>query len=76
MSIKKCDDFGLNRKEQTHIDRGFELMLRNRRDPEKKPKNFGIYLEKMVSLFHREIHFKFELSFGINKNKLSGRKSC
>jgi hypothetical protein len=67
MAIQKYDDFDLNSKRETHIDRGFELMLRNRRVPEKKPKNFGIRLDKMVSLFFREIHFTFELSLGIRK---------
>ena len=67
MSIQKYDGFDLNSKSETRIDRGFELMLRSRRDPEKKPKNFGIRLDKMVSLFFREIHFTFELSLGIRK---------
>jgi hypothetical protein len=50
-----------------HINRGFELMLRNNSKEGKpsKPKNFSFHFGKMLSLFSREINF--ELSLDIRK---------
>ena len=53
-----------------HIDRGFELMLRqhNRREkPSEEPKTFLIRFGKMLSLLKREIHFQFEFFVDIRK---------
>ena len=48
--------------DETHINRGVELLLRNRRKPD-PPKTFQIKFGKMVSLFRREIvlHLNFYL---------------
>ena len=48
---------------ETHINRGVELLLRNRRKVPERPKTFQIKFGKMVSLFRREIvlHFNFYL---------------
>jgi len=46
-----------------HINRGVELLLRNRRRKPERPKTFQIKFGKMVSLFRREIvlHINFYL---------------
>ena len=50
-------------KSDTHINRGVELLLRNRRKKPEPPKTFQIKFGKMVSLFRREIvlHLNFYL---------------
>ena len=48
------------------IDRGFELMIRDKRRRE-QPKTFQIRFGKLVSLFRRELHFNFDVSFDIRK---------
>ena len=50
-------------KSDTHINRGVELLLRNRRKKPEAPKTFQIKFGKMVSLFRREIvlHLNFYL---------------
>ena len=53
-----------------HINRGFELMLRQHHKQEEepsKPKTFQIAFGKMISLLRREMHFNFEISFNIIK---------
>jgi len=47
------------------INRGIELLLRNRRKREEKPKTFQMKFGKMFSLFRREFHFSFEFHFDI-----------
>ena len=49
--------------ETTHINRGFELLLRNRRKEPDPPKTFQVKFGKMVSLLRREIvlHLNFYL---------------
>ena len=59
------DDLGEERKlnnHETHINRGVELLLRNRRKKE-PPKTFQVKFGKMVSFLRREIvlHFNFYL---------------
>ena len=56
----------LNRNE-LQINRGVELLLRNRRKRETKPKTFEIKFGKMFSLFQREFHFSLEFQFDIKK---------
>jgi hypothetical protein len=52
-----------------HINRGFELMLRqhNRREKLSKPKTFFVRFGKMLSLFKREMNFQIELFLDIKK---------
>jgi hypothetical protein len=53
----------LNNSEKTNIDRGVELILRNKggkNRPELDSRKF--YFGKIFSLLKREIHFKIELS--------------
>ena len=51
----------------THINRGFELLLRNRRRKPEPPKTFQIKFGKMVSLFRREIVFHLNFYLDIRK---------
>jgi len=61
---------------EPHINRGIELLLRNRRRELPKPKTFQVKFGKMISLFQREFHFFIEFHFDIRKNKFSGEKKC
>jgi hypothetical protein len=57
---------------EPEINRGIELLLRNRRKRESEPKTFQVKFGKMISLFQREFHFFIEFHFDIRKNQLSG----
>ena len=57
---------------EPEINRGIELLLRNKRRGESKPKTFQVKFGKMVSLFQREFHFFIEFHFDIRTNQLSG----
>lgn len=54
-------------KSESQINRGVELLLRNRRRRESKPKTFQVKFGKMISLFRREFHFFIEFNFDIRK---------
>jgi len=50
-------------KSEPEINRGVELLLRNRRRKQEPPKTFQVKFGKMVTLFRREIvlHLNFYL---------------
>jgi hypothetical protein len=52
---------------EPEINRGVELLLRNRRKRALKPKTFQVKFGKMISLFQREFHFFIEFNFDIRK---------
>jgi len=52
---------------EPEINRGVELLLRNRRKRASKPKTFQVKFGKMISLFQREFHFFIEFNFDIKK---------
>jgi hypothetical protein len=52
---------------EPQINRGVELLLRNRRKRESKPKTFQVKFGKMISLFKREFHFFIDFHFDIRK---------
>jgi hypothetical protein len=54
-------------KSEPQINRGVELLLRNRRKKSLKPKTFQVKFGKMISLFRREFHFFIEFHFDIRK---------
>ena len=54
-------------KETPDINRGVELMLRNRRRKPDPPKTFQIKFGNMVSLFRREIVFHLNFYLDIRK---------
>ena len=51
----------------SHINRGVELLLRNRRRKPDPPKTFQIKFGKMVSFFRREIVFHLNFYLDIRK---------
>ena len=53
-------------KPDPHLNRGVELLLRNRRKVE-PPKTFQIRFGNMVSLFKRDIVFHFNFYLDIRK---------
>jgi len=55
-------------KSDPQINRGVELLLRNRRGRSTKPKTFQVKFGKMISLFRREYHFYIEFHFDV-RNK-------
>ena len=54
-------------KSEPQINRGVELLLRNRRRSSLKPKTFQVKFGKMISLFRREFHFFIEFHFDVRK---------
>jgi hypothetical protein len=54
-------------KSEPQINRGVELLLRNRRRKSEKPKTFQVRFGKMISLFRREFHFFIEFHFDVRK---------
>jgi hypothetical protein len=52
---------------EPQINRGVELLLRNRRRKSSRPKTFQVKFGKMISLFRREFHFFIEFHFDIRK---------
>jgi len=54
-------------KSEPQINRGVELLLRNRRRKSSTPKTFQVKFGKMISLFRREFHFFIEFHFDIRK---------
>ena len=54
-------------KSDPHINRGVELLLRNRRGIPEPPKTFQVKFGKMVSLLRREIVFHLNFYLDIRK---------
>ena len=57
----------LNKNEPLQINRGVELLLRNRRNKPDKTKTFQVKFGKLVSLWNREIVFHFNVYLDIRK---------
>jgi len=66
MTNDQADERKLN-KTEPQINRGFELMLRNRRSKPEPPKSFQLKFGKMVSLFRREIVLHLNFYIDIRK---------
>ena len=54
-------------KSESQINRGVELLLRNRRKKSERPKTFQVKFGKMISLLRREFHFFIEFHIDIRK---------
>jgi hypothetical protein len=54
-------------KSEPEINRGVELLLRNRRRKPESPKTFQVKFGKMVTLFRREIVLHLNLYLDIRK---------
>ena len=57
----------LNKDESLEINRGVELLLRNRRKKPDKPKTFQVKFGKLISLWNREIVFHVNVYLDIRK---------
>ena len=57
----------LNKNEPLEINRGVELLLRNRRKKPDKPKTFQVKFGKLISLWNREIVFHINVYLDIRK---------
>ena len=57
----------LNKNEPLQINRGVELLLRNRRKKPDKPKTFQVKFGKLISLWNREIVFHVNVYLDIRK---------
>ena len=53
-------------KDTTEINRGVELLLRRRKQPEKS-KTFRVKFGNLIALWNREIIFHFDFYFDIRK---------
>ena len=54
-------------KDKPEINRGVELLLRNRRKKPDKPKTFQVKFGKLISLWNREIVFHLNVYLDIRK---------
>jgi hypothetical protein len=54
-------------KNDFQVNRGIEILLRNRERRNLRPKFFQVKFGKMISLFRREFHFFIEFHFDIRK---------
>ena len=57
----------LNNDKPLEINRGVELLLRNRRKKPDKPKTFQVKFGKLISLWNREIVFHVNVYLDIRK---------
>ena len=53
--------------DEPHINRGVELLLRNRRKKLDQPKTFQIKFGNMISIFKRDIVFHFNFYLDVRK---------
>ena len=54
-------------KDKPEINRGVELLLRNRRAVKPQPNILQVKLQNVFSIFRREISFKLEFHLNISK---------
>ena len=57
----------LNNDKSSEINRGVELLLRNRRRKPEKPKTFQVKFGNLIALWNREIVFHFDFYLDIRK---------
>ena len=57
----------LNKDTPTEINRGVELLLRNRRRIAERPKTFQVKFGKLIALWNREIVFHLNFYLDIRK---------
>ena len=57
----------LNKDKPLEINRGVELLLRNRRKPQPKPKTFQVKFGNLIALWNREIVIHFDFYLDIRK---------
>ena len=54
-------------KDKPEMNRGVELLLRNRRRKPERPKTFQVKFGKLIALWNREIVFNFNFYLDIRK---------
>ena len=64
---KEEDEKRILNKDKPEINRGVELLLRNRRKKLDKPKTFQVKFGKLISFWNREIVFHFNVYLDIRK---------
>ena len=57
----------LNKNKSPEINRGVELLLRNRRKKPEKPKTFQVKFGNLIALWNREIVFHLNFYLDIRK---------
>ena len=66
MTEDQAEERNLN-KDTTEINRGVELLLRNRRKKPDPPKTFQVKFGKLIALWNREIVFHLNFYLDIRK---------
>ena len=51
------------------MNRGVELLMRNKRRKPEEPKTFQVKFGQVVSFFRREFHLSFDIMFDIKKKE-------
>ena len=64
---KEEDEKRILNKDKPEINRGVELLLRNRRKKLDKPKTFQVKFGKLISFWNREIVFHLNVYLDIRK---------
>ena len=67
MTEKEEEKGSILNNSNVEINKGVELLLRNRRRIKPKPKTFQVKFGKLISLWNREIVFHFDLYLDIRK---------
>ena len=67
MTEKEEEKESILNNSNVEINKGVELLLRNRRRVKPKPKTFQVKFGKLISLWNREIVFHFDFYLDIRK---------
>tara|TARA_B100000579_G_scaffold428111_1_gene437760 strand:- start:2135 stop:2341 length:207 start_codon:yes stop_codon:yes gene_type:complete len=67
MTEKEEEKESILNNSNVEINKGVELLLRNRRRIKPKPKTFQVKFGKLISLWNREIVFHFDFYLDIRK---------
>ena len=67
MTKEREDEKSKLNNQRTDINRGIELLLRNKRRNSTRPKTFQVKFSKMIPLIKREFHLFFEFHLDILK---------
>ncbi len=67
MTEKEEEKGSILNNSNVEINKGVELLLRNRRRVKPKPKTFQVKFGKLISLWNREIVFHFDFYLDIRK---------
>ena len=65
--MKETSDLAVRNGPDLQINKGVELMLRNKTKKEERSKTFQIRFGKRVSLFRRELHISLDFSLDVKK---------